>query len=583
TINNLTPGTYTVTASNVASGASNYGGSPATQTKAVTAGGTASATVTYAVISTSTLNLIVAGMYVVQSSQSFVESVPLVKDRGAELRVFVQANLANTVAPQVRVRFFNGATLVQTSTINAPTGAVPLTIDESTLNGSWNLTLAPALVQPGMSIVADVDPAGVIAESNKADNSFPSSGSMALDVRAMPRFDITFVPVLITENSAQGNVTGGNSSQFLNMTTKLWPIVTTDVAVHAPYSTAAHPLVSDDANHSWNQILGEILALRGTEGSGRYYYGVVHATYGSGIAGLGYVGLGTALGWDFLPSGDGVAAHELGHNFGRQHAPCGNPSSPDPSYPYANAAIGVTGFDLATLTVKQASMPDLMSYCHPEWVSDYNYKAVVDWRTTHGDITQASNAASQRTLLVWGRVTNDELILEPAFTVVTRPLLPARAGPYHVDAVDANGTSVFSLSFAGEEVADGPDGARAFAFTVPISAEAESRISELRLTAPGRAPRSLRSGISAAVQAQPGTPGGPADPKAIVSAVPGGRARVVWDATSHPMVMVRDAASGQVLSFGRNGTATVANNGGDLELVFSDRVHSTSQRISVPR
>ena len=32
--------------------------------------------------------------------------------------------------------------------------------------------------------------------------------------------------------------------------------------------------------------------------------------------------------------------HEVGHNLSLRHAPCGDPSNPDPNYPYANATMG---------------------------------------------------------------------------------------------------------------------------------------------------------------------------------------------------------------------------------------------------
>jgi hypothetical protein len=69
--------------------------------------------------------------------------------------------------------------------------------------------------------------------------------------------------------------------------------------------------------------------------------------------------------------------HEVGHNHGRQHAPCG--TSGDPSYPYAGAAIGDWGYDLLQQKLYPPdSTKDLMSYCNPTWVSDYTYKAFFD-------------------------------------------------------------------------------------------------------------------------------------------------------------------------------------------------------------
>ncbi|MEP6689844.1 MAG: hypothetical protein ABJD07_01740 [Gemmatimonadaceae bacterium] len=580
TLTNVLAGTYTIVANPVVNGATSYAGAPASQTKAVTAGATATATVTYSVTVTSTLNLTIAGLYITQSTQTFAGAVPLIAGRAGELRVFVLANQTNSAAPAVRVRFYSGSTLVQTNTLTAPSSSVVLAANEAVLASSWNLALPASLIQPNLKVLADVDPTGGIAESNKADNSFPVNGTaLALDVRTAPVLNVTFIPVSQTANGVTGNVTAANVDQFMARTMKVWPIPGYSAIVHAVFTTSAPALQSDDANRAWSQILGEISGLRGVEGSARDYYGVVHATYGSGIAGLGYVGYPAAVGWDYLPSGDGVTAHELGHNFGRAHAPCGGASGPDPSYPYANAIIGMTGFDIITGTLHQTSDFDLMSYCNPAWVSDYNYSAVLAARGTGPDIGAAAIAAPQRTLLVWGRISNDEIVLEPAFVVTTRPLMPARTGPYRVDAVDAGGASIFSLAFAGEEVADVPGGVRLFSFAVPLTADAESRLAELRLTVPGRAPRALRS--AAAMATPPGVRRAvvPMDPQASVSSAGDGRVQLTWNAATHPMVLVRDATTGEVLSFARGGAATVARPRGDLELTFSDQVRSTTRTV----
>src|SRR5690606_30787378 len=95
--------------------------------------------------------------------------------------------------------------------------------------------------------------------------------------------------------------------------------------------------------------------------------------------GLGYVGFPVAIGLD--QCGTWTAAHEWGHNFGRRHAPCGNPANPDPSYPYPNALLGAHGYDPAMGQLKRASsFFDLMSYCSPEWISDYTYQHVLAFR-----------------------------------------------------------------------------------------------------------------------------------------------------------------------------------------------------------
>jgi hypothetical protein len=47
------------------------------------------------------------------------------------------------------------------------------------------------------------------------------------------------------------------------------------------------------------------------------------------------------------------------------------------------------------------------------------------------------------------------------------------------------------------------------------------------------------------------------------------------------MVMVRDAQTGEVLSFARGGSVDVVTQNRKLDLVFSDGVHSQVKRVAV--
>jgi hypothetical protein len=54
-----------------------------------------------------------------------------------------------------------------------------------------------------------------------------------------------------------------------------------------------------------------------------------------------------------------------------------------------------------------------------------------------------------------------------------------------------------------------------------------------------------------------------------------------WNPATQPMIMVRDAVSGEVLSFARGGTARLSTNAGQLDLLVSDGVQSHPMRLSV--
>ncbi len=574
TLTGLTPGSYTIAASNVASGGFTYAPAPVSQSKAVSAGATAAAGVSYSPSGGGpTLDLSVNGVYLTQAAQKYDGSVPLVAGRDAYLRVFALANQANTAAPQVRVRLYSGAVLVQTYTIAAPSLSVPTAVNEGSLVSSWNVLVPAALVQPNLKVLADVDPANGVAESDESDNQFPSSGTPGpVDVRALPTYMVRFVPVLQQANGTQGNVTVGNTSSFLADPKLLLPIGAFDADVRAVYTTTAPALDSGNSNGAWGTILSEVLALRGTDGSTRYYYGVVHTTYGSGVAGIGYVGgsARAAIGWDNLPSGSNVMAHETGHNMGRQHAPCGGAGSPDPAYPYAGGAIGVWGLNVTTLALKAPTLPDLMGYCNPNWVSDYNWSAMVTYRQGGpNNAPPAAGVVADSGLLVWGRITDTGVVLEPAFKVGARPDLAPRPGPYRLQLLGRNGSLAGSLSFEATEVADLPGGVeRHFAFVLPLDPALEQDLAEIRVLAGTR--------IASRVSSSSGAPA--VDPEQRLTRAGAQQVEVTWNPSRYPMVMVRDAATGQVLSFARGGAARLWTRSGRFDLIFSDGVRSVRRQ-----
>jgi len=57
------------------------------------------------------------------------------------------------------------------------------------------------------------------------------------------------------------------------------------------------------------------------------------------------------------------------------------------------------------------------------------------------------------------------------------------------------------------------------------------------------------------------------------SALAGGRTQIMWDAKSYPMALIRDAATGQVLSFARGGSVDVQA-AGPVTVTLSDGVRS---------
>lgn len=576
-------GQYTVTAKQVQSGTKTYLPSFSTQAVTVQAAGTLVVTVTYT-SDDGPLNFTVDGLTLTQVVQTYTGTVPLITGRDAYLRVFARANQQNTSNVQMRVRLYNGETLLQTMMLSKASG-VPIVADQASLAGSWNGIVVGQYIQPGLRILAEVDPTNTVAEGSESDNMFPASGTpQPVTVRDVAPLRLTFVPVVQRFDKALvGNVTEANKDQFLVDARRMLPLRDIDAQVHLPYTTSdSLPLTSNDGNSEWLRVLSEMNTLRMAEGSLRNYFGVVKVDYTSGIAGYGYVPGRAAVGWDYLPSGRNVAAHELGHNFSRAHAPCGGVANPDPSFPYAGGTTGVYGYDLSTSTLRLPTSSDLMAYCSNPWISDYNFVAAMDWRASNPvpDVSSATlgmvvDGSARNSLLVWGRVSKGELILEPAFSIVTRPSVPREAGPYRIEGIARSGRTLFSYSFAGEKPADVEDEtARHFALAIPMDEATQSELATIRFTGPGTRAAVMQAsltptGVAAAVNS------------VDASAETAGNVNVRWDASGGRMALIRDRATGQVLSFARGGSASVHARSENLEVTVSDGVRSASRVVKV--
>lgn len=578
TLAGLPNGTYTILANNVRSNGF-WVPTPAGQSVTVVAGQTATATVTYAPEQTPSLNLYIDGMYIVQSTQAYAGTVPLLAGRTGLLRVFVRANQLNYVQPKLRVRLYNGTTLLNTYTLDAPTLAVPIIVYEAEMVASYTLQIPGAVIQPGLRVLADVDPANAVYEENELDNMFPRSGvPLAMDVRTAPPLKLRFVPITHTDTmgpTTTGAVSEATKAQFLASPRQLLPLGDIDADVRGAY-TSGVTLYPDDRNGAWSQLLSEMNALRVAEASDRFYYGVVRTSYTSGVTGASYTPGFAAVGWDFLPNASWAMAHQLGHNFGRLDTPCGNRTW-DSSYPYLNGSIGVFGWDETSNLIKVAGLPDVMGNCNSPWVSDYTFTGVMNFRAASAAAASRTPAGAQAprpSLLVWGRLHAGQLVLEPAFTLTTRPALPTASGPFLLEGLAADGQRVFAYSFDGQRVGDAPGGDRHFAFAIPVDQATESRLATLRLSSGGHAVVRRLGGAGAATADA-------ASRAARAEVLDAGTVRITWPGADAPAALVRDAHTGQVLSIARGGAVDVRTRARDLDVVLSDGVRSAFRRLSV--
>ena len=518
-----------------------------------------------------TLRLQVASIHLTQAAQPMGGTAPLVAGRDAMLRAYLQGDRTSFYSPQVRVRIYHGETLVETLTATAD--VIPTSVDALRIERSWNVLVPGARVVPGMRVLVEADPQGAVPLASGSTRTFPANGQpLAADVREVPPFHFRMFPINQSYYGTTGRLTAANRQEFMTPLVRMFPVGQVNVDSRATYTTS---LRATDGT-GWGRILGELDALRVADGSDRYYYGVLTNPAGSNIAGIGYIGWPVAMGYDGLPDAAQTLAHELGHNFGRRHAPCGSPAGVDPYFPTPNARLDGVGFEVAAGVVRGGdTYRDLMSYCTPEWITWYTYRAIMDYRD-EWDWPVAQSAAPEPVLLVWGSIRGGEVTLEPAIEMVARPSMPSRPGPHQIQTADAAGTPLYGFSFGGRQVADAGDGTEHFAFAVPQRAIGMDRLAAVRLSAAGgRATRTTTAAPAAGgVQA--------VAPRFSVSAPAAGRGlSLSWAADRHPMVVVRDPRTGEILSFARGGSVNVQTDAPELELLFSDGVRTSARRVRV--
>jgi hypothetical protein len=140
----------------------------------------------------------------------------------------------------------------------------------------------------------------------------------------------------------------------------------------------------------WGALIDILQQQRAASGSGDVVLGLLpsppapapQVPSGNVLGCASYDGVAAAFAGDST-----TVAQEVGHAYGRKHAPCGSPSDVDTSYPaftlsdgtvLPSGSIGEWGFDTTLSTLRNpATTFDFMSYCAPAWVSPYTYRALL--------------------------------------------------------------------------------------------------------------------------------------------------------------------------------------------------------------
>jgi hypothetical protein len=506
----------------------------------------------------------------------------LVPGKETWVRAYVLSDQSGLASPTVRLTGYRGVTILGTLPMTGPSsvptgvgGSVPDAVryDEGQ---SYNVELPASWVASGLSVRIEVDPEQKLGATTTMDATPRVGTPTRLEIVLVPLVSGSYVPSMPTAAAA------------LDELARRFPIPRDRVSVstRASYTLTS---VTDglDTQTEWSSALSELQQLRDNENPGnayRYYFGFVHRS-GGGVAGIGYVPGRTAIGWDSSSGWTRTMSHELGHNFGRPHAPCGSVASPDPNYPYAGGALGpqplVDSFPVALNVISPVGQADIMGYCNGSWFSDYNYRLVQSNLESQPQAAiapaqAASDSAVSDMLLISGRIDAVGVTFGPTQALRGTPV--STAGEYTLRLVTQDGRTI-DYGFDPQLVDHAEPPERHFTLLV-LNPGPLDRL-EVRH---GAAAVPLAAPLATAQRARSAA----AEPMTVDWREGGGRLRVRWNSAAASHVSVTHVLDGKrtVLTLNRRGGDLTLDTaelpaGGSFEFGLSDGLNA--RVVSVAR
>lgn len=222
----------------------------------------------------------------------------------------------------------------------------------------------------------------------------PIVGEQPLPFQTVRKLRVTVLPI-VTKGGLTPDVGRKELETIETAMRAYYPVPDVEVTAHREKLVFPRALPKSDADKTWSELLEAVRDRRAKDRADDdvYYYGLVSPAESQVkfcgeeecLLGLSYqptvvspssfAGLGVAFP-ETRETTYRTAVHEVGHQHGLAHAPCGGVKEPDPSFPGSGGITNSWGWDFRANQLKKPNAKDIMGYCEePDvWISTYFYK-----------------------------------------------------------------------------------------------------------------------------------------------------------------------------------------------------------------
>lgn len=390
-------------------------------------------------------------------------SVTLVANKAAWVRVYLRSGLPASfnagqlggVSGTLQVERIRRGSVVSSTTLSPvnPGGAVTAqanpgyAAERGSINASLNFVIPANMMRNLVRLTLDVSTSGPC---------WPQSVSDTLDVQVGLRQRMRIAGIMVGYNGTNPNTTPvsqltlaaptvTNLQNTAALAYRMFPVAASQagdfrnigtITLNQPLTDA--PNCAGCCSTRWVQLNNQIAAQQAADGNraGWLYYGLL----ANGIP------MGPIVGCNSSGVSSGSAgaqvtmAHEIGHDLGLAHAPCGGVgNSADNNYPAyepydpANSAqgrIGEYGLNIGSGNVFNPNTRDVMGYCGTNWVSLYHHSQLLNAGNLNvTNVPTASMALMDReaieprpSIVLVGSVEGGEKVkVDHVLRVTTRP------------------------------------------------------------------------------------------------------------------------------------------------------------------